>query len=229
MQFDPLPNPDAAESLAHITQDYQNDPEAALLTVEADVCALERAIAAAQDRAAQVLEGVQRAAAVSYGGAVSAADAMPVSRTLFRERVDNAQFALLCRAVAKIEEGHGMLRESLLEYAHVGEDLRACYITAFSLKRRVYAVKRAARNASEAERLTAYAARLRKARGVCETLEADLQARRERVGGLCFDTLKRFADALRVRADLEGDGERCDASAVRSLCVELQQALQSFL
>ncbi|MBQ9784158.1 MAG: hypothetical protein IJW29_01520 [Clostridia bacterium] len=228
MHFDPLLNPDATETLERITQDYLRDPRALLKALDADVCSVSDAVQASRVRMDAIRADVAGTVRALEGALRAASDAMPVSRTLFRERVDEAYFGRLCRAIGQLEAEHRALRKELLDYAGVGDALRACYVSAFGVKRRVYAVKRVCREDDRAA-LCLLAERLQAARERCEALEAELCTLRERTGALCLETLTRFLEFLRVRADLDGDGAACDASAVRALCAEMGQALKPFL
>ncbi len=229
MYFDPLPNPEAADTLEQITPDYLRDPATLLATLDTDVRAAADAAVAASERMDAIRADVRSGAQACNAALTDAAEALPVSRTIFRERVEAAHFDRFCRAMADMETGHRALQKSLLDYARVGEDLRECYVNAFAVKRRVYAAKRAARDPSDEAAFADLAEHLRQLRVRCEALEGELRTLREETGRLCFDTLARFFDALRVRADLDGDGAACDSGAVRALCVELGQALKPFL
>lgn len=226
MRFDPLQNPEAEASLQEIAEEYRHDPARFVRVTDSEAHALADAVATATARADAVRAEVRRGVLVCHEAALAATCAMPVPRTFFRERVDSMQYADLLRAIAKMEEGHGVIRQGLLDYARVGETLRACYVRAFAARHRICAVQRVA---TDEKVLLDLAERLRAVCAACEALETELHAQQASVSALCFDTLGRFLKAMRVRADLEGNGAACDGGAVRTLCAELQQALKPFL
>ncbi len=229
MRFDPLQNPEAEASLQEITEDYRRDPARFVRVTDSEAHVLEGAVATATERADAVRTEVRRGVLVCHEAALAAMRAMPVPRTFFRERVDSMQYAALLRAIAKMEEGHGVIRKSLLDYARVGETLRTCYVSAFVARHRACAVQRVATDSSDEKALSGFTDRLRAVCAACEALETELHAQQASVSSLCFDTLGRFLEAMRVRADFDGDGAACDGGAVRALCAELQQALKPFL
>lgn len=229
MRFDPLQNPEAEVSFQQTAEDYRHDPVRFVRVTDSEVQALAGAVATATERADAVRAEVRRGAFICNDAALAAIHAMPVSRTFFRERVNSMQYAELLHAIAKMEEGHGVIRQGLLDYARVGETLRTCYVSAFAARHRVCAVQHAATDASDEKAFSGFAKRLHDVCAACEALETELHAQQASVSTLCFDTLGRFLDAMRVRADLDGDGAACDGGAVRALCAELQQALKPFL
>lgn len=226
MRFDPLQNPEAEASLQEITEEYRHDPARFVCVTDSEARALADAVATATERADAVRAEVRRGVLACHEAALAAVRAMPVPRTFFRERVNSMQYADLLRAISKMEEGHGVIRQGLLDYARVGESLRACYVRAFTVRYRICTVQRVA---TDEKVLLDLAERLRAVCAACEALETELHAQQASVSTLCFDTLGRFLEAMRVRADLDGDGAACDGGAVRALCAELQQVLKPFL
>ena len=228
MQFDILQNREAEESREALTGAYLRAPSAFLGDLRASLDALVRDADSAEATLASVWREVQSGARTCDASAGAMADALPVSRTLFRERVTEEQFARLCRALSDTERGRSEMQAALLSYTRVGESLRENHIDSFALKRRIYAVRGAASEA-DAPVLASCLERLQALFARCAELESALASRRERVGKLCFDTLPRFSDALRAYADMEGNGAACDAPRVRALCAELRTALKAFL
>ena len=228
MQFDILQNREGEESREALTEAYLRDPSAFLTGLRALLDARVHDAVRAEALLASVWGEVQSGVRACDASAGAMANALPVSRTLFRERVSTEQFARLCRGASDFECGRGKLQAALLSYARVGEILRECHIDSFALKRRIYAVRGAAQGA-DACTLAALLEELQALFARCADIERDLSVQRERVGALCFDTMPRFSDALRVCADVEGEGAACDASRVRALCAEMRAALKAFL
>ena len=228
MHFDPLQSRDGEESRAELIEDYLRAPRAANDGVESTLVAL----CEDADRAEALMNAVW---AESGEGARACdeslarmQDALPVSRTLFRERVSEEQRGRLYRALSHVGEGSDRMKAALLRYAEVGERLRALHMGTLSLKRRIYAVRGVA-NAEDAQAQTAALERLQALDVRCRDIESALTRQRTELGQLCFDTVPRFLDAWRVCADADGDGAACDASRVRALCAELRTALRAFL
>ena len=229
MCFDPLPSGEDTEEVAQFAREYALNPAALYASLNADVCASVQQMAVADEQLLQATQQVRAGAQACRTALLDATDALPVSKTFFRERVDASHFARLCRAIADLEAGHRAIQRALLFCAQAGAALRECHVSACSVARRVYVAKRVAHGRADEAEYATLANRLRDVSAQCEDTARTLNALRERTGAFCFDTVPRFLNVLRARADLDGDGAACDGSAVRALCAELQQALKPFL
>lgn len=227
MHPEPLPNLATAEARSQIEeallrapQCFYEDSARRVREIGDESVAIEQRLTALNDRA-------RAAVTVLCTRLDTIVALMPVPQTLFRIRVEKETFLQFCHAISEMEREHRAVSDLLLQYAQFGDAVRTCQIRTLKVQGDLYAAKAVARDTEERALCAGLLADLHADERERAELYASMCATRDRIAVFCFKMLPRFFSLLRERADLAHDGENCDGTAVRALCIELRGAART--